>query len=150
MNQKPLHLRIVLVFLVTIILSTSSITVLFGISETPQSEISHVLLIVIDDVRPDILQIVDTPNLDSLISEGSYTYNAWTVTPSNTKAAIPAILTGSNPETHQLQEWSDTLQAETIVEVLEEANYRSALVGESVNIGGYAAARARARSATLP
>jgi predicted AlkP superfamily pyrophosphatase or phosphodiesterase len=82
---------------------------------------------------------VNTPNIDSLIASGSYTYDSCTVTPANTISAIPAIFTGAPQEVHQLYEWTGTMQAESIVEVFEESGYNCAIVGESENLGGYAA-----------
>ncbi len=101
--------------------------------------IKHVILIAIDCVNPTILQQAFTPNLDSLIASGSYTYDSCTVTPANTISAIPAILTGAPQSVHQLYSWTGTMQAESIIEVIEESGYTSAIVGESENLGGYVA-----------
>jgi hypothetical protein len=60
-------------------------------------------------------------------------------TSKHTISAIPAIFTGAPQEIHQLYNWTGTMQAESIVEVLEESGYTCAIVGESENLGGYAA-----------
>ena len=101
--------------------------------------IKHIVLIAIDCVNPTTLQQADTPKIDSLIESGSYTYDSCTVTPANTLSAIPAIFTGAPQEVHQLYDWTGTMKAESIIEVLEESGYTCAIVGESDNLGGYAA-----------
>lgn len=101
--------------------------------------IDHVVLIALDCVNPTILQEANTPNIDSLIESGSYTYDSCSVNPANTISAIPAILTGATQDIHQLYEWSGTLKAESIIEVLEESGHTCAIIGESENLGGYEA-----------
>ena len=97
----------------------------------------HVILIVIDGVRPDVLVGANTPNFDALTAEGSYTWNAWTVTPSITIKAIPSIYTGATPEVHGVTDWDGEIYAETIVEVFEEAGLPCAIVGQDPILGGY-------------
>jgi hypothetical protein len=99
----------------------------------------HVMLIVIDGVRPDVLLAADTPNFDSLAAEGSYTWNAWTVTPSITIAAVPAIFTGATREVHGVIRWDGEIHAETVVEVFEGAGLPCAIVGSDPILGGYSA-----------
>lgn len=99
----------------------------------------HVILIVIDGVRPDVLVGANTPNFDNLAAEGSYTWNAWTVTPSVTIKAIPSIYTGATPEVHGVTDWDGEIYAETIVEVFEEVGLPCAIVGEDPILGGYSA-----------
>lgn len=59
-----------------------------------------VLLIGIDGVRPDILAEVATPNLDRLATEGSYTAETTTTTPSVSGPSWSSMLTGVWPEKH--------------------------------------------------
>ncbi len=101
--------------------------------------VAHVVLIVIDGVRPDVLQEANTPNIDALAAEGSYTWNAWTVRPSGTIAAVPAIFTGATPEVHGVTDWRGEIHAETLVEVFNEAGLTSAIVGNDAILGGYSA-----------
>ena len=100
------------------------------IASASDQQIEHVVLIALDCVNPTILQQAETPNLDMLVASGSYTYDSCTVTPANTISAIPALLTGATQDVHQLYEWTGTMQAESIVEVLEESGYSCAIVGE--------------------
>jgi len=43
----------------------------------PQAEHNRVLLIGIDGVRVDALKVADTPNIDALVSNGAYTWDAY-------------------------------------------------------------------------
>lgn len=102
------------------------------ISSAERSEpVEHIVLIVVDCVRPDILAQANTPTFDELASEGSFTWNAWTVFPSETGYAIPSLLTGSTPDVHNaagFKHWSDV---ESIFEVFERAGLKTAMVGGS-------------------
>jgi len=102
-------------------------------------EIEHIVLIVVDGVRPDVLLAARTPNIDNLVAEGSYTWNAITVSPSITIAAIPSIFTGATPEVHRIDNWKGRIRAETIVEVFEEVGLPCAIVGEDPILGRYSA-----------
>ena len=113
-------------FLVFILLMALQVS----IACASDQQIEKVVLIALDCVNPTILQQAETPNLDMLIASGSYTYDSCSVTPTNTISAIPAILTGASQDVHQLYEWTGTMQAESIVEVLEESGYSCAIVGE--------------------
>jgi predicted AlkP superfamily pyrophosphatase or phosphodiesterase len=108
-------------------------------ADPPTTPYEHVILIVLDGVRPDTLIAANTPNIDNLVAEGSYTWNAWTVTPSVTLSAIPSIFTGATPEVHGVTDWHGEIHAETIVEVFEEAGLPCAIVGEDPILGGYSA-----------
>ena len=110
-----------------------------SVDDPPTTPYEHVILIVVDGVRPDILIGADTPNIDNLVASGSFTWNAWTVTPSVTIAAIPSIFTGATPEVHGVTDWHGEIHAETIVEVFEEAGLPCAIVGEDPILGGYSA-----------
>jgi len=106
---------------------------------SPETPYEHVILIVVDGVRPDILVGANTPSIDNLTASGSFTWNAWTVTPSVTIAAIPSIYTGATPEVHGVTDWHGEIHAETIVEVFENAGLHCAIVGEDPILGGYSA-----------
>lgn len=59
-----------------------------------------IVLFVIDGLRPDGLLQADTPNIDSLISNGVYTLEARTVIPSITLPCIASMFLGTSPEQH--------------------------------------------------
>lgn len=104
-----------------------------------QSAIENVYLFVIDGVRPDILEEADTPNLDYLIENGSYSGNVWTVFPSTTLAAIPSLHTGAPPEIHQVSDWDGEIRAHTLTEVFREQGKKVVLVRQSGITGNYQA-----------
>jgi hypothetical protein len=62
--------------------------------------LTGVLLIAIDGLRPDALQLADTPNLDRLIETGAVSWAAQTVLPSVTLPGTTSMLAGSSPEVH--------------------------------------------------
>jgi len=103
------------------------------------SEIKHVVLFVLDGVRPDRLLAANTPNMDNLVADGSYTWNAITVVPPVTLSAIPSIFTGATPAVHQVDDWAGQIWAETIIEVFEEAGLRTAIIDQDPILGGYSA-----------
>lgn len=115
------------------------ITPLANAAEAPTTPYEHVILIVVDGVRPDVLLEANTPNIDALTADGSYTWNAWTVTPSVTIKAIPSIYTGATPEVHGVTDWEGEIYAETLTEVFNEAGLVSAIVGNDDILGGYSA-----------
>ena len=75
-------------------------------SEPPRAEIPlwertpKVLLIGIDGVRADVLADVSTPNLDALVTVGSFTAQTRTTTPSVSGPAWSSMLTGVWPDKH--------------------------------------------------
>jgi hypothetical protein len=103
------------------------------------SETKHVILIVLDGVRPDRLLAANTPNMDNLAADGSYTWNAITVIPSVTISAIPSIFTGATPAVHKVEDWAGQIWAETIVEVFEGAGLPTAIIDQDPILGGYSA-----------
>ena len=58
------------------------------------------ILIVIDGCRPDGIQQADTPNIDSLIARGAYTFNAQSVVPSSTLPCHTSMFRGVTPSRH--------------------------------------------------
>ena len=58
------------------------------------------ILIVIDGCRPDGIQQADTPNIDSLIARGAYTFNAQSVVPSATLPCHTSMFRGVTPLRH--------------------------------------------------
>jgi hypothetical protein len=127
----------------TILLVISFFMGFFSFSSAPSygkpSEIKHVVLIVLDGVRPDRLLAANTPNMDNLMADGSYTWNAITVVPSVTLSAIPSIFTGATPPVHKVNDWAGDIFAETIIEVYEEAGLPTAIIDQDPILGGYSA-----------
>ena len=72
---------------------------------TPEQVTQHsltpkVLVIGIDGIRPDVLMDVNTPNLDKLAEEGSFTSHAMTGYPSVSGPGWSSMLIGVWPEKH--------------------------------------------------
>ena len=101
--------------------------------------VAHVVLVLLDGVRPDILALAHTPHMDRLIQEGAFSDQGWSQWPSNTLAGIPTVHTGAAPEVHDVTDWRGTIQAETLTQVFNEQGLRSALIGSDAIMGGYAA-----------
>jgi predicted AlkP superfamily pyrophosphatase or phosphodiesterase len=59
-----------------------------------------IVLILIDGMRPDGLQQADTPTLETLMANGSYTLAAQTVMPSISLPCISSLFWGVPPERH--------------------------------------------------
>jgi arylsulfatase A-like enzyme len=68
--------------------------------------LTGVLIISIDGLRPDAIQLADTPNLDRLIARGAVAWDAQTILPSATLPAHTSMLSGTSPETHGVR-WND-------------------------------------------
>lgn len=65
-----------------------------------QAQISHVVVISIDGLRPDAVLAAEAPHLDSLIARGAYSPNAQTVKMSETLPSHASMLTGVTLEKH--------------------------------------------------
>ncbi len=111
----------------------------FPVLAGPSTAVQNVYLLVIDGVRPDVLQEAYTPHLDGLKREGAYTGKAWTVFPSTTLAAIPSLQTGTPPEVHQVTDWNGSVRAHTLTEVFKEKGKTVVLVRQSGITGNYQA-----------
>lgn len=114
------------------------------VAQTPQEAKSdHVVVIVVDGLRPDLLRKAETPNIDSLMSEGVRFTDAETVNLPATQVMNASLVTGAYPETtgviaeHYVDEetWElktlmdkpTRLEATTIFEVLSEEGMTSAV-----------------------
>jgi hypothetical protein len=63
-------------------------------------EVEHVVIITIDGLRPDALEMADTPTLDKLRVKGAYSPSARTVDPSITLVSHASMLSGRTKESH--------------------------------------------------
>jgi arylsulfatase A-like enzyme len=100
---------------------------------TSQPEINHVIIISIDGLRPDALELADTPTLDKLRDRGAYCPNAQTVVQSFTLPSHASMLTGVLPEKHGLvmglpyMGWPG-LNGPTLFNVAHDAGLSTAMV----------------------
>lgn len=69
-----------------------------------EPEIKHVVVITIDGLRPDALDITDTPVLDRLIAYGVYCPHTQTIKPSFTLPAHVSMFNGVPPTEHGIVE----------------------------------------------
>lgn len=77
-------------------------------TEMPRPDITRVVVISIDGLRPDAIDYAPMPTLQGLIAQGAYTYAAQTVMPSVTLPAHASMLTGLCPSAHGVT-WNDYL-----------------------------------------
>ena len=61
---------------------------------------TRVVLILVDGMRPDGLEQADTPAMDAIMREGTYTLNAWTTFPTVTLPCHASLFLGVPPERH--------------------------------------------------
>ena len=93
----------------------------------------RVVIVSVDGLRPDALQQVNPPNLRALLAKGAYTWQAQTITPSNTLPSHVSELTGYPPARHGIT-WDDYLPANGAIKVptifiaARKAGRRTALV----------------------
>jgi hypothetical protein len=69
-----------------------------------EQEIKYVVIITIDGMRPDGMELADTPVLDRIRAKGVYFPNAQTVNPSFTLPAHVSMLNGVVPQKHGIVE----------------------------------------------
>ncbi len=100
---------------------------------TPQPQINYVVIITVDGLRPDALDLADTPTLDYLRSIGAYTSNAITVQPSATLIAHASLLSGMGPDKHGIY-WNlynpdlGKVKEPTLLTEAHNANLRTAMI----------------------
>jgi predicted AlkP superfamily pyrophosphatase or phosphodiesterase len=113
------------------------LTAAVAAGQIPQSitpRVKKVLIISIDGLRPDLALRADTPNLHSLINEGSFTFWARTTAESVTLPSHTSMLTGVTPVRHEIQ-WNRDLPLEhpvypsypTLFELAKGAGYSTAM-----------------------
>jgi len=93
------RIRLIIIFILLIVLSAGSYA---------DKRAQYALIITIDGLRPDAIDKADTPNLDSLIREGSYTPSAKTVELAKTLPSLTSMVTGLTPERHGMTENQST------------------------------------------
>lgn len=101
---------------------------------TPQAAaIQHVVIITIDGLRPDALELAETPNLDALRRAGAYQPAAKAVLPSVTLVNHASILGGMAPAKHGI-DWNaldperGVINGPTLFSVAHDAGLSTAMV----------------------
>ncbi len=104
-------------------------------TETPTPEppaLTGVLVISVDGLRPDAIQLADTPNLEWLMAEGAVSWEAQTILPSVTLPSHTSMLSGTTPKVHGVI-WNDYepdrghVQVPTLFTVAHEAGLSTAM-----------------------
>ena len=107
----------------------------------------HVLIVVIDGLRPDLITPHDAPTLTRLVEEGAATLDGRTVEPSHTLPSITSMLTGVRPTTHGIT-WNTyepdkgLVKATTIFDVAHHAGLRTAFFAGKIKLRHVAPPRA--------
>jgi hypothetical protein len=103
------------------------------LTTTSQSEVEHVVIISIDGLRPDALDLADTPTLDDLRTKGAYSPNAQTVSLSITLPSHASMLSGMTPDKHGIV-WGlpyigwPGMNGPTLFNIAHDAGFSTALV----------------------
>lgn len=100
---------------------------------TPQAGIKYVVIISVDGLRPDALEMADTPHLDELIAHGAYSAHAQTIPLSETLPGHASMLSGMLPEKHGIL-WGvpyigwPGMNGPTLFNVAHDAGLKTAMV----------------------
>jgi predicted AlkP superfamily pyrophosphatase or phosphodiesterase len=92
-----------------------------------------VVIISIDGLRPDALELADTPTLDALRRAGAYSPHAQAVLPSVTLVNHASMLGGMSPDKHGIS-WNENdprrgkITGPTLFSVAHEAGFSTAMV----------------------
>jgi arylsulfatase A-like enzyme len=76
------------------------------LSPTPRPNVSRVLIVSFDGLRPDVIDLTPMTSLQGLIENGAYSLTAQTIFPSSTLPSHASMLTGSCPDEHKVN-WND-------------------------------------------
>src|SRR5262245_57083274 len=114
------------------------LSVLSGVASAtpirPNPAISHVLIVSVDGLRPDLVLLADAPTLRALLKRGSYTLWARTTDMAVTLPSHASMLTGVSPKKHGVT-WNSAQPAErmiyskwpTLFELARDAGYSTAM-----------------------
>ena len=78
------------------------------LSPTPAPEVSRVLIISFDGLRPDVIELTPMTALEALIASGASSLSAQTIFPSSTLPSHASMLSGMCPGKHGVY-WNDYL-----------------------------------------
>lgn len=102
-------------------------------TEPPPVKIEYVVIISVDGLRPDALDLTDTPALDNLRTNGAYSAHAKAILPSNTMPNHASMLGGMTPDKHGIL-WNlpyaeaPHINGPTLFSVAHEAGLSTAMV----------------------
>jgi len=84
----------------------------------------HVILFLIDGLRPDALQQAHTPEIDRLVNQGAYSWQGQTITPSITLPCHTSLFTSVPPSCHGIIDniWTPTSPpALSLIDVMHQS-----------------------------
>ncbi len=99
----------------------------------------HVIIVIVDGLRPDLISVENSPTLQRLVDEGAATLEAQTVRPSITLPSITSMLTGLRPRDHGIL-WNDyrpdlgIVSATTVFDIVHEAGLKTAFFSGKVKM----------------
>ncbi len=86
--------------------------------------VKQVILFIIDGLRPDALQQAHTPEIDRLINQGAYSWQAHTITPSITLPCHASLFTAVSPSSHGINDnvWTPSSPpATSLIDVMHQS-----------------------------
>lgn len=105
----------------------------FAQTSRPVPAVSHVVIISVDGMRPDLILRADAPHVRELMKQGSFTFWAKTTEMSITLPSHTSIVTGVTPDVHGIK-FNDDGPVEavypkvpTIFELAKKAGYTTAM-----------------------
>ena len=101
----------------------------------PPPAVKHVVIIIVDGLRPDVLLLADAPAIHGLARGGAYSFWARTTDVAITLPSCTSMLTGVSPQKHQVT-WNGAVPAgksgypavPTVLEMATQAGRVTALV----------------------
>jgi arylsulfatase A-like enzyme len=101
----------------------------------PIPAVEHVLIVIVDGLRPDVLLLADAPTLHGMARSGAYSFWARTTDVAVTLPSCTSMLTGVTPRSHGVT-WNGDLPAgkqayplvPTVLEMATRAGYVTAMV----------------------
>ena len=99
----------------------------------------HVIIVIVDGLRPDLISAEVSPTLQRLVDEGAATLEARTVRPSITLPSITSMLTGLRPQDHGVL-WNDyrpdqgIVNVTTVFDIVHDAGLKTAFFSGKVKL----------------
>jgi len=121
-------------FLIVVMLALAGRVFAETLPQRPIPAVEHVVIVIVDGLRPDVLLLADTPTLHGLVHRGAYSFWARTTDVAITLPSCTSMLTGVRPDKHGVN-WNGALPANqqvypkdpTVFEMATQAGYVTAL-----------------------
>ena len=129
------HVSSAVLMVAAVLLSPASRTAAMATPVRPRPQIEHVVILIVDGLRPDCALLADTPTIHAMARTGAYTFWARTTSVAITLPSCTSMLTGVSPAKHHV-DWNRDLPAgkqaypavPTVLEMATRAGYDTALV----------------------